>query len=291
MFSIEREIASQPSLWVEAAARALELERLLPAPGSRVGVFGCGTSYYVAQAVAALRESAGFGETDALIASEFRERPYDAVLAISRSGTTTEVARVLKRLQGRIPTVAVSAVPELEVAKLADAAVLLEFADEEAIVQTRFATTVVALVRVLLGEDIVAIAAAAEDALAEPLPADPAAFDHFVFLGTGFAIGLANEAALKLREAAGAWTESYAAMEYRHGPVSATTSATLVWALGPVETGVLESAQRAGATVLATARDPLVELVAVQRFAVALARSRGLNPSEPRHLTRAVILS
>src|SRR3712207_7559300 len=42
------------------------------------------------------------------------------------------------------------------------------------------------------------------------------------FLGRGWTIGLANEAALKLRESAQAWTESYPAMEYRHGPISIT---------------------------------------------------------------------
>lgn len=291
VLAIVREIASQPVVWAEAATRATELERHLSPPGTRVAIVGCGTSYYVAQAVAVLRESAGFGETDAFTASEFPDRPYDAVVAISRSGTTTEVVRVLERLKGRIPTVAVSAAPELDVDRFADATVLLEFADEEAIVQTRFATAVVALFRAFVGEDVAALASAAEEALAVPLPADPAAFDHFVFLGTGFAVGLANEAALKLREAAGAWTESYPAMEYRHGPVSAMTPTTLVWALGPVDVGVLESADRAGATVFSTGRDALVELVTIHRFAVALAQSRGLDPNEPRHLTRAVILS
>jgi fructoselysine-6-P-deglycase FrlB-like protein len=291
VLAIEREIASQPAVWIDAAARAHELEQHLPPRGSRLAVVGCGTSYYVAQTVAALRERAGHGETDAFPASEFPERRYDAVLAVSRSGTTTEVVRVLERLRGRTPTVAVSAVPDLDVDRLADATVLLEFADEEAIVQTRFATAVVALVRALLGEDVAALAAAADEALAEPLAADPAAVDHVVFLGSGAAVGLANEAALKLREAAGAWTESYPAMEYRHGPVSATTPTTLVWALGAIEPGVLESAERAGASVVATGRDPLVELVAVHRFAVALAHARGLDPNEPRHLTRAVILS
>lgn len=291
MLAIEREIASQPLVWAEAAARADALAALLPPSGSRVGVIGCGTSYYVAQTVAVLREAAGLGETDAFTASELRDRSYDAVLAISRSGTTTEVVRALDRLRGRVPTIAISAVSDVDVSRLADAVILLGFANEEAIVQTRFATAVVALVRALIGDDVKALSAAADDVLAAPVEPDPAAFEHFVFLGDGFAVGLANEAALKLREAAGAWTESYAAMEYRHGPVSATTRATLVWPLGHVEAGVLASAERAGATVVSTTRDPLVELVAVHRFAVALARSRGLNPDEPPHLTRAVILA
>ena len=67
--------------------------------GDRVAVIGCGTSFYMAQAYATLREAAGQGETDAFAASEARlERAYDAVLAITRSGTTTEVVEILRDL-------------------------------------------------------------------------------------------------------------------------------------------------------------------------------------------------
>ena len=64
-----------------------------------------------------------------------------------------------------------------------------------------------------------------ERALAADLPIDVGAFDHFVFLGRGWTVGLANEAALKMREASGAWAESYPAMEYRHGPISVAGTA------------------------------------------------------------------
>ena len=65
----------------------------------------------MAQAYAALRERAGQGETDAFAASEHRlHRGYDAVLAITRSGTTTEVLEVLDRAARRgTPTTAIVA--------------------------------------------------------------------------------------------------------------------------------------------------------------------------------------
>src|SRR5690349_4603342 len=44
------EVATQPSDWVRAAARVPELRPLLPAPGERVAVVGCGTSLFMAQA-------------------------------------------------------------------------------------------------------------------------------------------------------------------------------------------------------------------------------------------------
>ena len=70
---------------------AITVRAELPQPGDRVAVVGCGTSFYMARAVAALREAHGGGETDAFPASEFPiGRSYDRIVAISRSGTTTE---------------------------------------------------------------------------------------------------------------------------------------------------------------------------------------------------------
>jgi fructoselysine-6-P-deglycase FrlB-like protein len=290
MPAIEEEIASQPATWRRAAALAPEVAAMLPA-GRRLAVIGCGTSYFVGQALAALREGAGLGETDAFPASELPSgRRYDTMLAVSRSGTTTEVVRALESVADRLPTVAICAVPGTKVATTAGDRMILDFADEEAIVQTRFATSVLALMRALTVDGVEAVAAEAEAALEAPLPEDLARCDQFVFLGSGWSVGLASEAALKMRETAGAWSESYPAMEYRHGPVSATRATTLVWALGRVEPGVLESAARAGATVVDSGRDAMAELVVVQRAAVDLARARGLDPNRPRHLTRSVVL-
>ena len=80
-------------------------------------------------------------------------------------------------------------------------------------------------------------------------------------------------------------------MEYRHGPVSAATDATLVWTLGSVDRSVLDAAAATGATVRDGGGDPLAELVVVQRFAVALALRRGRDPNAPLHLTRSVVLT
>ena len=51
------EVATQPADWVRVAARVPEFRSLLPAAGERVAVVGCGTSWFIAQAYAALRES------------------------------------------------------------------------------------------------------------------------------------------------------------------------------------------------------------------------------------------
>src|ERR1044071_2404312 len=91
MTHVKAEIASQPECWRRAAKLADAPG--LPTRGERVAVVGCGTSWFIAKAYAALREQAGHGETDAFQASEFpRRRTYDRVVAITRSGTT-EIGR------------------------------------------------------------------------------------------------------------------------------------------------------------------------------------------------------
>lgn len=291
MSEIEHEIADQPRAWTLAAKLGQDDRASLPAPGSRVCVVGCGTSYYIAAAYAAYRERAGLGETDAFPASEAPAgRNYDRVVAITRSGTTSEVLALVAGLTGTIPVTAITGAADSPVTATATEAIVLDFADERSFVQTRFATSVLALLRTHLGQDVAPLAAAAEQAIASPLPADPADFDHFVFVGTGPGAGLASEAALKMRETGGARTEAYPAMELRHGPMSALSPRSLVWSLGPAPENLGGEVARTGATWLESAEDPLVTLVRVQRLAVANALAKGLDPDHPRFLSRSVIL-
>jgi fructoselysine-6-P-deglycase FrlB-like protein len=291
MRAITSEIASQPTLWRKAAAMAPAVVGRLPAAGEPAVAIGCGTSHHIARAYAALREGKGMGLTDAAIASELpAHRNYARVVAISRSGTTTEVLRTLEGLRGRIATVAITAVPDSPVASSASETVVLDFANEQSVVQTRFATTALALLRAHIGDRLEAAIADGEAALASGLPVAPSDFRQFVFLGQGWTVGIAHEAALKLREAASAWTEAYPAMEYRHGPISVAGPGTLVWAIGPVDPGVLADAADTGATIIDQGSDPMAELVLVQRVAVELAEACGLDPDRPKHLTRSVVL-
>ena len=285
------EIDSQPALWRKTAGMASAVAGLLPAPGEPAAAIGCGTSLHVARAYAALREEMSLGTTDAATASELPpHRSYGRVVAISRSGTTTEVLRALDRRRGSIATVAITAVPGSPVASTADDTIVLDFANEQSVIQTRFATTALALLRAHTGDRLDAAIADGEAALSQALPVDPSEFRQFVFLGQGWTVGLAHEAALKLREAASAWTEAYPAMEYRHGPISVAGPGTLVWAIGPVDTSVLADAAGAGATIAGEGLDPMAELVLIQRMAVDLAEARGLDPDRPKHLTRSVVL-
>jgi fructoselysine-6-P-deglycase FrlB-like protein len=283
------EIASQPTVWAQAL-----LEQDLAAfglPGEGVLFLGCGTSAFVAESLAVLRERAGLGETDAAYASEWTPgRRYDRVVAITRSGSTSEVLAALALVDAGTPTAAITAVTHEAVHALVDSVLVLGFADEESVVQTRFPSALLILARQAYGYDVTGVPQAAAAAIAQPLGIEVADFDHFVYLGSGWTYGLAQEAALKVREAAQAWSESYPLLDYRHGPIAVAHPGSLVFIFGAVEPDLIADIEATGATVRSDASDPLVQLVQAQRLAVALAESRGLDPDNPRHLTRSVIL-
>ena len=288
----EQEIASQPDCWRRAAGLAGEVSGLLPARGERVAVVGCGTSWFIAQSYAAAREESGQGETDAFTASEMPfGRRYDRTLFLSRSGTTTEIKEAAERVRGVSPAVAITTDAQTPVGLAVDEVIELAFADEESVVQTRFATTELALLRAHLGVGIEPSARAAERVLSEQVPAELLAARQYTFLGTGWTYGLANEAALKLRESAGMWTESYPAMEYRHGPAAVTGDGSVIWLLGPAPAGLADDIALAGGLAWAADADPMAALVRVHMVALAKARAAGLDPDRPRNLTRSVILT
>lgn len=287
------EIVSQPECWTRAHRHGASAPAGLPASGERVLVLGCGTSYYVAAAYAWLREQGGHGVTDAVIASELPPvlRDYDRVLAISRSGTTTEVSQALAGLPSGLPVTAILGELGTPIGAAATHIIDLSYADERSVVQTRFPTTLLVLLRTHLGAGQVEVAewiAQARSALAAG-PASPAP-RQLVVLATGWAAALAQEAALKCRESAGMWAEAYASGEYRHGPISVAGPGTLVWALTPLTAVQTEAIEATGATVRQGGLDPLVELVSLQQHAVGWAAAAGRDADVPAHLSRSVVV-
>lgn len=288
---VAREIRRQPTAWTQAGRLLPDLAAELPRSGERVAVIGCGTSWFMALAYAALREQLRQGETDAFAASQFpTARAYDRVLAISRSGTTTEVVRALEAIAGS--TVAVTAVPDSPVCAAANGAIVLDFADEESVVQTVFATTTLMLLRASLGQPIEPVAEQAAAVLdrSAALPSEAEEAEQFTFVGQDWAYGVALEAALKMREAAQLWTEAYPQMEYRHGPIAIASPGRAVWVFGTPVPGIAEDIRATGAALVADDLDPVADLVRAQLLAVRRAESQQLDPDHPRHLTRSVVL-
>jgi len=289
---VSAEIASQPQVWREASRLAADSAEVLPQPGERVAVVGCGTSWFVAQAYAARREELGQGVTDAFAGSEYPVgREYDRVVAITRSGTTTEILHLLEALRGVQRTLVIVGDPASPGTLAADDAVVMPFADEQSVVQTRFATAALSLLRAGLGDDIDSLATAAEEVVRWDVPDEILTRTQFTFLGRGMAVGLANEAGLKMREASLAWAEAYPAMDYRHGPISISDETSAVLLLGAEVPGLVEDIERTGALVVRFDEDAQLTLVRCQLLAVANAERKGLDPDAPRHLTRSIILA
>lgn len=284
----EAEVASQPATWRQVAEFAPSVSQFLPKPGERVAVTGCGSSWFMAMSYAALRESAGHGETDVWVTSEFNyQRKYDRVVAISRSGTTTEVIEALGKIDA--PSVVITAIENSPCEANADHAIVMPFADEKSVIQTRWATSALGLLRSSLGFDLNSIVKDAESALTEDI-SHLTDLDQITFLGRGWAYGIAQEAALKTRESAQYWAEAYPAMDYRHGPLSISQPGRGVWAFGEIPNELAEDIKSTGATLESSKLDPMAHLVKAQRVAIAIAKKRGLNFDNPRGLSRSIIL-
>jgi fructoselysine-6-P-deglycase FrlB-like protein len=164
------------------------------------------------------------------------------------------------------------------------------------------------LLRAHLGTDLGPIACDAEVAVRVPLPVVHPVVEQITFLGRGWTVGLAEEAALKCRETAVFWAEAYPAMDYRHGPISIAAPGRVVWAFGDIPAGLADDVEATGAAFVHSRYnggyaalgawcggrlplDPMADLVLAQRVAVQLAISQGLDPDRPRNLTRSVVLA
>lgn len=134
--------------------------------------------------------------------------------------------------------------------------------------------------------------------------------DRLYVIGRGTGLAVAMEAALKFKETCGIQAEAYSAAELRHGPMALVDSGypLLVFAPpGPAQAGLLAVAadmRARGARVLLAAPagtpgaelplvsaglDDLEPVTAIQSFypmVEALARARGLDPDQPRHLAK-----
>jgi len=144
-------------------------------------------------------------------------------------------------------------------------------------------------------------------------------FADYVFLGQGPFYGVAQEATLKVAEMSCSYAQCFHTLEFRHGPKAIVGPETLVTFFlsetgNDSEVSVLEEIKNLGGTTLAvtnsadsTARkssDCLIELsLDVPEAARAAAMvipgqllgfytgvAKGLNPDEPRNLTRVVML-
>lgn len=287
------ELSSQPDIWAQALGLADAHRALLPAAGEKVLVVGCGTSYYMGDSYAYLRNDAGLGRTRAAIPRELDWIDDDEhIIVISRSGTTADVVELVERYRDTHRITAILGDTDTPLGRLcAERTVHLGFADEKSVVQTRFATTGLTVLRASIDQVSPSLVDDGRTALTAELPADPASVQHIVFLGHRWTVGIAQEAALKVRESAGFWTEAYSVWEYQHGPISCAGPNSLVWFLGEAPEVVVADVRSTGASVFHADIDPQANLPLVHRLAVDIAALRGRNPDTPPFLNRSVLVT
>lgn len=142
-------------------------------------------------------------------------------------------------------------------------------------------------------------------------------FADFVFLGQGAFHGIAREAALKVMEMSCSYSQTFHTLEFRHGPKAIVTPDTCLTFFLPdagqqVEAEVLSEMKELGATTISIctraskaitdASDLTIEMnggglawlapyaVPGQLLGFFMGVAKGLNPDQPKNLTRVVVL-
>lgn len=310
-------ITGQFTYWRQAT-----FPHLLPASEKTRVVIGCGTSYNLALAIATTLTKAGH-KAIAVPSGEWLDRPRSylpedtqvEVIALSRSGTTTETVRAAQasRAHGKTVTSLICA-RDTALEAASDVAHVFETHPEEGIVMTCSASLMLLAGYAMSGHRI-------DDTFVTHAEASLEAFNkidtvaihskpYVVYLGGGAQYGIALEGALKLMEMSITITQTFHPGEYRHGPISLVDDGTVAIMLyndetQDAETGLVDELQEKGATVigfggagdisvdLKTSGDlagaevlPLLQMLG-ERHAIF----RGCDTTAPRHLSKVVVLS
>ena len=260
-YATYREIKAQPEAWLQA----LEVTRNLSLPNAadyqQVIFTGCGSTYYLSLAAAALYQELTGCAARAIPASELLLNPGTVLgqdtrhllVAVSRSGTTSETVKAAEtfRAEKRGDVMVISNYDEA-LSRLADVSIVVDKGQEESVAQTRsFASMFVAVSAFcarIAGRDglIDAMGRLPEtgasvirnyELFAKGL-GENLEFDRFYFLGSGLRYGLACEVNLKMKEMALTHSEPFHFLEFRHGPMSMVNEKAVV-------VGMLSDANRA----------------------------------------------
>ncbi|MGZ9222590.1 MAG: SIS domain-containing protein, partial [Anaerolineales bacterium] len=293
---------------------------------------GCGSTYYLSLAAAALYQELTGCAARAVPGGELLLNSRTIItdqktllVAISRSGRTTETVKAVEKFKGekRGEVVVISNYHEV-LSRLADVNIVISKGQEESVAQTRsFASMYVAVtalcVRMARRDDLLsAMGKLTEvgnrvignyEAYAKQLGVN-LDFDRFYFLGSGIRYGLACEVNLKMKEMTLTHSEPFHFLEFRHGPMSMVNeNAVVVGMLSDVnrvqEAKVLSEMKMLGGSVAGFGEKDadiqfesgipesvrgVLYLPVLQLMAFYRSLAKGLNPDKPNHLTAVVKL-
>ncbi len=334
----KNEILSQPEAWADALDqvehRKAPLRKILDGDTQQVLFTGCGSTYYLALAAASLFQEMTGRIARAVPASvllldsrSVLTSGKSMLVAISRSGSTTETVRAVEHFKAhsRGEVLAITNYADQPLAGLADEAVIIEKGQEQSVAQTRsFASMYVAstaLAMLAAGREesrasMYLLPRAGEMLLAQyhPLAREVGrnrTIDSFFFLGSATRYGLASEASLKMKEMTLSNSEPFHFLEFRHGPMSMIDDHTLVVGLlseknDRHERAVLDEMREKGAQTLELSESRgevsfnsgiaeevrgVLYLPVLQLLAFYRSLEKGLNPDCPKNLAAVVKLS
>ena len=270
-YATYREIGSQTEAW----AQALDVTRHLSLPRAdqyqQVIFTGCGSTYYLSLAAAALYQELTGCAARAVPAGELLLNPQTVVsrvvpngdaiatnptsllVAVSRSGSTSETVKAVQNFKDeRRGDVVVISNYDRALSLLADVNILIDKGQEESVAQTRsfasmFVATTAFAARMAGRDELLDAMEKLPDAGNSSMGTyEPFAerigsnldFDRFYFLGSGIRYGLACEVNLKMKEMTLTHSEPFHFLEFRHGPMSMVNEKAVV-------VGMLSEANRA----------------------------------------------
>lgn len=248
------------------------------------------------------------------------------VIAVSQSGSSPDVVETLRMArQGGALTVAVVNVEDSALAAEADFVLPIRAGEERAVAATKsFIGSLTALCPLLAALSADRALHRALDRLPDLLESlteletpfvqrsDRYRFaEHLLVLGRGLHLGVAQEAALKLKEMCGLHAEAISTAEFSHGPMrllaegyplfgftssdpagQATREACLHFAANGTDLTLLGGGPVAGEHHLLVPdtghplTDPVANITAFYSFAVGMALSRALDPDRPALLSK-----
>jgi glucosamine--fructose-6-phosphate aminotransferase (isomerizing) len=333
-YATYREIKSQSAAWQNALDVADACSLPNAAEYEQVIFTGCGSTYYLSLAAASLyqeltgRAARAIPAGDLLLNPQIiiRENIPQLLVAISRSGTTTETIKAAEKfkVEQRGNVIGITCY-DTALVDLSDGSLVIPEGREESVAQTRsFASMYVAanaffarmagrkdLLETMkqlpeVGNQLIENYESFAKEMGENLN-----FDRFYFLGSGIRHGLACEVNLKMKEMTLTNSEPFYFLEFRHGPMSMVNEKAVVVGLLSEsnfshEKAVLNEMQTLGGKIMSLAESKadisfqsqipedargVLYLPVLQLMAFYRSLAKGLNPDRPKNLTAVVQLN
>lgn len=245
------------------------------------------------------------------------------VIAASQSGASPDVVESVQAARGAgALTVALVNVEDSPLAQAAEYALFLRCGEEKAVAATKsYLATLGALLPLIAdltqSAELRRAVEALPEHLARALELEPQAgelaeryrfAENLLLLARGLHYGVAQEAALKLKETCGVHAEAYSAAEFSHGPKRLIVEGVPLLGFAPADAAQAATRQAYAelaaqgadlrtlgpdpqATLVTPATghaltDPLPSAAAFYLFAAQLAGQRGLDPDAPPLLSK-----